>query len=175
MASTLEHVSEPSGSTPTSFVGEKRKPSRSPSPITAAPSEAVAGASAAATEKDTAESSKAAQDDQKKVAKKRRADNKFVSRLRKETAKQIAKFGEDPVYYEIQELIGQEKVAAILKSGREFEKKFDIGEELEVEIRILGAHGQGLAIAPGQDWVIAVPKALPRDKVRVQVRSNERE
>lgn len=177
MTSTLENAPAAPRPIPSSSVGEKRKPSRSPSPSPSAAPEAEASTSAAATDKATvsAGSSKAAENDQKKLAKKRRADNKFVSRLRKESAKQISKFGEDPIYYEIQELIGKEKVAAILQSGREFEKKFDIGEELEVEISMLGAHGQGLAVAQGQDWVIAVPKALPGDRVRVQVRSNERE
>ncbi len=105
----------------------------------------------------------------------RKAQSKFVNRLRKETARTIEKFGEDPIYHEAVSLLGQEVVEQLLRSGRDLEQKFQRGEELDVEIALLGAHGNGIAVVPGHEWVVSVPKALPGDKVRVRVKQNDRE
>ncbi|KDN52560.1 S-adenosyl-L-methionine-dependent methyltransferase [Tilletiaria anomala UBC 951] len=106
--------------------------------------------------------------------KKRKMEAQALKRLRKDAAEKIAKFGEDPIFYEAQDLLGESTVQAILEAGKEFERKFERGEELVVDVKALGAGGHGLAVAPTNDWIISVPKALPGERVRVTIQSNDR-
>lgn len=88
--------------------------------------------------------------------------------MRKDRLKQVAKTGEGPIFYEIQSLLGAERVASILKDGTEYDRRFPADAILTgVEIQQIDAHGLGLAVV--DDWVLAVPKALPGDRVKVKV------
>lgn len=93
-----------------------------------------------------------------------------------ERPKQLAKFGEDPIFYDIVEMVGKEKVDKLIAEGREYDKRFprDDKIELELEIQRLSAHGDGLALAPSGDWVISVSKTLPGEVVRARIWSDER-
>ncbi len=135
----------------------KRMRSRSP--------EQAASASTSA----TAPSSSSAQDKQARKADARRSRQK-----RKDYAKQLTKTGREPIEFDIEDLIGARKVTDILSEGLEHQNKFERGTRLILQIERLDAHGDGLAIAPERDWIIAVPHTLPGEKVTVEITSNER-
>ena len=88
--------------------------------------------------------------------------------MRKDREKQLAKTGEEPIFYAIQSILGADRVASILKDGTEYDRRFPADAILSgVKIEQIDAHGQGLAVV--DDWVLAVPKALPGDRVKVKV------
>ncbi|PWN89312.1 S-adenosyl-L-methionine-dependent methyltransferase [Acaromyces ingoldii] len=95
---------------------------------------------------------------------------------RKDRERTLAKTGEEPIAYDILEMLGAEKVQSILAAGaaKEFEDKFSKGTELELVIERLSSHGDGLAKAASGDWVVAVPRCLPGETVRAKVFGNER-
>ncbi|KAF6767536.1 (Uracil-5)-methyltransferase family [Kalmanozyma brasiliensis GHG001] len=123
----------------------------------------LASTSAAASE------STSAQDKQARKAEARRSRQK-----RKDYAKQLTKTGREPIEFDIEDLIGARNVTDILSEGLEHKNKFERGTRLTLQIERLDAHGDGLAIAPERDWVIAVPHTLPGEKVTVEISSNER-
>ncbi|PWN36582.1 S-adenosyl-L-methionine-dependent methyltransferase [Meira miltonrushii] len=90
--------------------------------------------------------------------------------------KVLEKMGEEPIYFDIADLLGDEVVQTIIKEGpsKEFINKFRRGEEIECRIERLSAHGEGLAIAPSRDWVIAVPHCVPGELVVARITANER-
>jgi tRNA (uracil-5-)-methyltransferase len=118
-------------------------------------------------------SSKSAAKEQKEAA--RRLHNRLKNK-RKERQRALEKTGEEPIFYDICEMLGIEKVNAILEEGpsAEWEEKFGRREEVTLQIDRLSAHGDGLAIAPSGDWVVAVPQCLPGEEVLARVYSNER-
>lgn len=90
--------------------------------------------------------------------------------------RKIAKTGEEPIFFDICDLLGKDKVAKTLSQGplAEWEDKFAKGLQLEIKIQTLSAHGEGLGIAPSQDWVISVPNCLPGETVLARIYTNER-
>lgn len=118
-------------------------------------------------------SSKSSAKEQKEAA--RHLHNRLKNKKR-ERQRALEKTGEEPVFYDICEMLGKDKVNAILEKGpaAEWEEKFGRREEVTLRIERLSAHGDGLAIAPSGDWVVAVPQCLPGEKVLARVYSNER-
>ncbi|MCO5590213.1 hypothetical protein L7F22_044182 [Adiantum nelumboides] len=94
----------------------------------------------------------------------------------KDRQKVLEKMGEEPIYFDIVELLGDDLVQQITKEGssKEFNNKLQRGEEIECRIERLSAHGEGLAIAPTRDWVIAVPHCVPGELVVARITANER-
>ena len=105
----------------------------------------------------------------------RRMHNKIKNKKR-ERQKALGKSGEEPIYFDICDMLGTEKVNEMLAQGPtvEWADKFGRREEVSLRIERLSAHGDGLAIAPSGDWVVAVPLCLPGEKVLARVYSNER-
>ncbi|WFD35816.1 tRNA (uracil(54)-C(5))-methyltransferase [Malassezia cuniculi] len=101
-------------------------------------------------------------------------ERKRIQSLRKNYERSVAKNGEPPILYDIHEMIGKDKVDQILTSGTEFDRVSPINEELTVTIDRLSAHGDGLALSPAGDRVIAVPFSLPGETVRVYPYAAER-
>ena len=97
-----------------------------------------------------------------------------VRHKRRDYEKACSKTGRDPIEFDIEDMIGIKLVTDILSEGKEFEDKFERDQQLELVIERLNSHGDGLAKAPTNDWVLAVPGALPGEKVVAQVQSNER-
>ncbi|CDS01775.1 related to TRM2-tRNA(m5U54)methyltransferase [Sporisorium scitamineum] len=141
----------------------KRMRSRSPEQASTAATSADASASTS-----TAVAA-SAQDRQARKAEARRLRQK-----RKDYAKQLTKTGREPIEFDIEDLLGIRKVTDILSEGLEHQYKFERGTRLTFQIERLDAHGDGLAIAPERDWIIAVPHTLPGEKVTLEITSNER-
>ena len=104
----------------------------------------------------------------------RKADARRLRQKRKDYAKQLTKTGREPIEFDIEDLLGVRKVTDILSEGLEHQLKFERGTRLTLQIERLDAHGDGLAIAPERDWIVAVPHTLPGEKVTVEITSNER-
>lgn len=143
----------------------KRMRSRSPEQ----PVNGMENGPASATASTSAVSSSSAQDKQARKADARRSKQK-----RKDYAKQLTKTGREPIEFDIEDLLGVRKVTDILSEGLEYTNKFERGTRLTLQIERLDAHGDGLAIAPEADWIVAIPHALPKEKVTVEITSNER-
>ncbi|WFC99074.1 tRNA (uracil(54)-C(5))-methyltransferase [Malassezia yamatoensis] len=94
-------------------------------------------------------------------------DRKRVRYLQKAYTKQVSKTGDPPILFDIMEMLGKEKVDRILQRQEEFDRVAPFGEEVEVTIERLSAHGDGLARSPMGDRVLVVPFALPEETVRV--------
>ena len=94
-------------------------------------------------------------------------ERKRLHNLRKNYERSVAKNGEPPILHDIREMIGAERIAQILTNGTEFDRVSPMNEEVSVTIERLSAHGNGLALSPNGDRVIAVPFALPGETVRV--------
>ncbi|UTT91909.1 hypothetical protein NDA17_001019 [Ustilago hordei] len=87
----------------------------------------------------------------------RKADARRTRQKRKDYAKQLTKTGREPIELDIEELLSIRKVTDILSEGLEYSNRFERGTRLTLQIKRLDAHGDGLAIAPERDWVIAIP------------------
>lgn len=61
---------------------------------------------------------------------------------RKDREKQMAKTGEEPIFFDIVDMLGREKVEAVVEEGQEFRDAFSIGQEVEVDIARLSSHGE---------------------------------
>lgn len=89
----------------------------------------------------------------------------------------LAKTGEEPIWFDIVELLGQEKVNQVIDADGlgdgQWVDRFQRGTILEGKVERLSAHGVGLIIAPTNDWVLAVPTVLPGEIVKVRVDHNE--
>ncbi|PWN44510.1 S-adenosyl-L-methionine-dependent methyltransferase [Ceraceosorus guamensis] len=149
----------------------KRKSSRSPSPFAARDAiklseEAEAGPSRPLP-------SKQARPDGQQSAQERNKAKKRQKALRKQWAEQVAKTGEKPIHHDIVEMLGADLVERLIKEGKEFEERMD-RKEYTLTIDRLSSYGEGLAISPDGDWVIAIPHALPGELVRAYVFGNER-
>lgn len=97
----------------------------------------------------------------------------------KEKARQatMAKTGEEPIYFDIVELLGADKVKEIMTTdggGGEWVNRFPRDTILQGKVERLNAHGVGLIVADTQDWILAVPNVLPGEVVKVRVDRNER-
>lgn len=144
----------------------KRVRSRSPEQAQTTASTLAASASTPAA---AAPSTSSAQDKQA-----RKADARRLRQKRKDYAKQLTKTGREPIEFDIEDLLGIRKVTDILSEGLEYQHKFERGTRLTLQIERLDAHGDGLAVAPERDWVIAVPHTLPGEKVTAEITANER-
>ena len=102
--------------------------------------------------------------------------NSRVKAKKKDRLKALDKTGEEPVFFDICDLLGAEVVQAMLAAGPKVEwaDKFRKGEEVSLVISRISAHGDGLAVAPSGDWIVAVPHCLPGERVLAKVFSNER-
>ena len=74
---------------------------------------------------------------------------------------------EEAIRYDIAEMLGQEKVDAIVAAKQERASKFERFAEVEVTILRLGSHGDGLGLV--DDWVVAVPFCLPGERVLAKI------
>lgn len=102
---------------------------------------------------------------QERAAAKR--DRKRIHYLQKTYTKQVAKLGSPPILFDIIDMLGQASVDAIVARKEEFSRVAPLGEEVDVTIERLSAHGDGLARTPQGDRVLVVPFALPGERVRV--------
>ncbi|KAJ9479531.1 tRNA (uracil(54)-C(5))-methyltransferase [Pseudozyma hubeiensis] len=144
----------------------KRARSRSPEQTLDSGINGIASASTSAA---AASAPLSAQDKQARKAEARRLRQK-----RKDYAKQLTKTGREPIEFDIEDLLGTRKVTDVLSEGIEYQHKFERGTRLTLHIERLDAHGDGLAVAPERDWVIAVPHTLPGEKVTAEITANER-
>lgn len=107
-------------------------------------------------------------------------DKKKIKGKEKSRQAMLAKTGEEPIWFDIVEILGRDRVDQIIEDGRigktagEWEDKFARETILEGTILRISANGAGLFASPDSDWVLAVPHALPGEKVKVRVDRNER-
>lgn len=101
-------------------------------------------------------------------------DRKRIHNLQKAYQKQVSKHGEPPILFDILDLIGKSRVDEILSKNQEFERVPPFGQEITVKIERLSSHGDGLALTPQGDRLLAVPFALPGEVVRVLPYASER-
>lgn len=101
-------------------------------------------------------------------------ERKRLQSMKKNYDRAVAKSGEPPILHDIRDMIGTQRVSDIISSGTEFDRVAPINEQLTITIDRLSAHGDGLALSPYGDRVIAVPFALPGETVRVYPYSAER-
>ncbi|KAE8216142.1 hypothetical protein CF327_g662 [Tilletia walkeri] len=86
----------------------------------------------------------------------------------------------EPITHDLVDLLGAARIQALEDAGREWDRWFEEGEEVEVVVERLSAHGDGLGVVrkggeeSQETWVMAVPKALPGETVRVKVTENDR-
>ncbi|KAE8256352.1 hypothetical protein A4X13_0g2693 [Tilletia indica] len=86
----------------------------------------------------------------------------------------------EPITHDLVDLLGAARIQALENAGREWDRWFEEGEEVEVVVERLSAHGDGLGVVrkggeeSQETWVMAVPKALPGETVRVKVTENDR-
>lgn len=89
----------------------------------------------------------------------------------------LAKTGEEPIWFDIVELLGEEKVREVKhadgKGDGEWVDRFPRDTLLVGKVEKLSAHGVGLIVAPTKDWILAVPTVLPGETVKVRVDHNE--
>lgn len=52
------------------------------------------------------------------------------------------KTGEDPIFFDALRFIGEEKLRQIVQEGQEWREVYTKGQQVEVEILGLGAHGE---------------------------------
>lgn len=71
-----------------------------------------------------------------------KAAAKRVKNNRKTRSQNMLKTGEDPIFFDALKFIGKDRVAEIVESGQEWRQAFKRGEEVEVQIMGLGAHGE---------------------------------
>lgn len=109
------------------------------------------------------------------------SDKHFLKKVKaKEKARQVtlSKTGEDPIWYDIVSILGQDKVDSIKANNGighgEWEEKFARGHIVEARVLRLSANGQGVMLAPEGDWVLTVPHVMPGELVKVRVDRNER-
>lgn len=101
---------------------------------------------------------------------------KRIKAKARDRQKALAKTGEEPIFYDICDLLGSDAVHQRLAQGAasEWQDRFPRGQEVTVVIERLSAHGDGLAVVEAHDWVIAVPHTLPGETVLARVYTNER-
>lgn len=97
----------------------------------------------------------------------RKREQKRVRYLQKAYEKQVAKHGEPPLAFDIRAMLGDTRVAEILRQRTEFDRVPPFNDEVDVSIERLSAHGDGLAVSPGGDRLLVVPFALPGERLRV--------
>lgn len=101
-------------------------------------------------------------------------DRKRIKHLQKAYEKLVDKHGVPPLFFDIKEMLGEQKVAEILEKNEEFNRVPPFGEEVVVTIERLSSHGDGLACTPQGDRLLVVPFALPGEVVRVYPYASER-
>lgn len=94
-------------------------------------------------------------------------DRKRIHYLQKAYAKQVSKHGDPPIWYDILEMLGKDRVEAILQRKEEFDRVAPFGEEVEVTVERLSSHGDGLARTQQGDRILVIPFCLPGEIVRV--------
>lgn len=94
-------------------------------------------------------------------------DRKRIHYLQKAYEKQVSKNGDPPILYDILEMLGKERVDAILQRKEEFDRVEPFGKEIDVMVERLSSHGDGLARSPQGDRILVIPFCLPGEMVRV--------
>lgn len=94
----------------------------------------------------------------------------------KEKARQamLAKTGEEPIWFDILEILGHENVQKVVEDGQEWADRYERGMTIVGKILRLSATGSGIFQNSEKDWVLSVPHALPGETVKVRVDRNER-
>ena len=101
-------------------------------------------------------------------------ERKRLHNLQKAYAKQLEKNGPPPITFDIAEMLGAARVDEILHRNAEFDRVPPFGQEVQVTIERLSAHGDGLARTPQGDRLLVIPFALPGEVVRVLPYASER-
>ncbi|KAG0145303.1 hypothetical protein CROQUDRAFT_46003 [Cronartium quercuum f. sp. fusiforme G11] len=98
------------------------------------------------------------------------------SKGRKRKQKKPISSGDQSIEHSIRELLGDEKYEELLEketnwkaSGWELER----GNVIEMKIVDIGSFGDGLAVAPNQNWVVVVPFTVPGDVVQAKIYRHE--
>ncbi|EAU93579.1 tRNA methyltransferase [Coprinopsis cinerea okayama7 len=101
-----------------------------------------------------------------------RRDRKRENRRKKQLAKLPDPCSaEDVLWKDIQVVLGQDAVNSATEVGSEFDSPFKHQEEVELEVKILGSNGDGIAVSTGSSkpWAVVVPLALPNERVRARI------
>ncbi|CAO1614330.1 unnamed protein product [Sympodiomycopsis kandeliae] len=88
----------------------------------------------------------------------------------------LAKTGQEPIWFDIVELLGKAKVEQVINADGgdgQWIDRFPRDTILTGKVERLSAHGVGLIIAPTQDWILAVPTVLAGEVVKVRVDHSE--
>ncbi|KAJ3548487.1 hypothetical protein NMY22_g1238 [Coprinellus aureogranulatus] len=78
---------------------------------------------------------------------------------------------EDVLWKDIVSVLGQEAVDASMEEGNDLQSPFAVHDEVEVEVKILGSNGEGIAVPVDskRPWVVVVPLTLPGERVRTRI------
>lgn len=79
------------------------------------------------------------------------------------------------IIFALQDLLGADAIEAETTAGRDRDPPYDRFSEIEVEVKALSSHGDGLALADdGRLWVVVVPFCLPGERVLARIHRHDR-
>ncbi|KAF9078824.1 tRNA methyltransferase [Rhodocollybia butyracea] len=84
---------------------------------------------------------------------------------------------EDVRWKDITSLLGQDAIQKAIEDGTEFDSPFPFKSEVELEVKAISSHGDGLAQSDEEGikpWVVVVPFCLPGERVKCRVFKNDR-
>lgn len=96
------------------------------------------------------------------------------AKLQKKAKKQAVETGgpEENIFLDVKTMLGDSVVDSLINEDKCFDARFDFGTELELEITSMASSGDGLAVVPDKNWVVAVPFCLPGEKILARVYRN---
>ncbi|KAF6758935.1 tRNA methyltransferase [Ephemerocybe angulata] len=102
--------------------------------------------------------------------------SKNHKRLTKRQKKKAEKFAEpcsseDVLWKDLVSVLGQDEIDKAIEGETDMKSPFEIHQEIEVEVKILGSNGDGIAVPVDskQPWAVVVPLTLPGERVRTRI------
>ncbi|TFK23730.1 tRNA methyltransferase [Coprinopsis marcescibilis] len=108
-------------------------------------------------------------------------NKKFVSvkRERKREARrkrELEKFPEpcssdDVLWKDIVAVLGSDVVEGLIREEKAYDSPFAFQQEVELEVKVLGSNGDGIAVSTdsSQKWTVIVPLTLPNERIRARI------
>ncbi|RXW16870.1 hypothetical protein EST38_g8982 [Candolleomyces aberdarensis] len=78
---------------------------------------------------------------------------------------------DDVLWKDIVSVLGGEAIDAAIEEGKDVQAPLVLQEEVELEVKILGSNGDGIAVPVDskQPWAVVVPLTLPGERVRARI------